>query len=492
MIHSTRWLGVLVLMSLGAAACGAPNIVVILADDFGYGDLAVQNPDSRIPTPNLDALARSGVRFTDAHTPSSVCTPTRYGLLTGRYCWRTRLKRGVLFPPKDAPLIDADRLTIASMLSERGYQTACVGKWHLGVAWGRDETGEVDFGLPIQRGPTTVGFDQYYGIAGSLDMIPYAFIENDRIGEPLSRVQAAQSFPRFVRKGPRAEGFDCGLALDRLTERAVATIDQFAASEEPFFLYFPMTSPHKPVWPAERFQGVTDLGPYGDFVAQTDWSVGQVLEALDRNGVAEETLVLFTSDNGSFMFRRKAGSDHTDDASIQAFAAENHRPNGPYRGTKADIWEAGHRVPFLVRLPGVTEPGSVIESTICHTDVLATLADLVEHQLPANAGEDSYSFLPILRGKPERSHRPPVVHHSFNGTFAIREGEWKLVLSNGSGGRQQPKGKPFGEPFQLYDLHADPGETNDLAAEHPELVARLTETVERFRKEPRSVPTSRD
>ncbi|CAN0330064.1 unnamed protein product, partial [Ectocarpus sp. 4 AP-2014] len=343
---------------------------------------------------------------------------------------------------------------------------------------------------PIKHGPTDCGFDEFFGIAGSLDMVPYAFYEgHDPVG-PLSEEVPRTPFPKFQRAGPKAPTFSGGKVLDDLTERAVRYIEERSATEDPFFLYFPMTSPHKPVWPAERFVGTTGLGDYGDFIAQTDWSVGQVLEALERRGVAEDTLVVFSSDNGSFMRRRNKEEDHIDDPTIPAYNEKNHRPNGPYRGTKADIWEAGHHVPLLVRWPKSVPAGRVAEPTVCLTDVFATIAEVLGAELPTDAGEDSYSFLPLLISEASDHARPPVIHHSINGTFAIRDGRWKLVLGNGSGGREKPKGEPFGKPYQLYDMEADPTESNDLAAENSDVVQQLAETVKRFRQEPRSVPAT--
>jgi arylsulfatase A-like enzyme len=242
-----------------------PNIIFILADDMGYGDIQAYNPRSKIPTPNLDRLAKEGMRFTDAHSGSAVCTPTRYGVLTGRYCWRTRLKRGVLWPPNDKPLIDQDRLTVASLLKEGNYHTACIGKWHLGIEWGRDDRGKVDFNKPIRYGPTDVGFDAFFGIAGSLDMVPYVFYRNHEPFEPVTEMQPRLSFPRFIRKGPKGETFDPGKVLDQLTGQAIAYIEKHAGGSRPFFLYLPLTAPHKPVWPAERFEGETALGPLRRF-----------------------------------------------------------------------------------------------------------------------------------------------------------------------------------------------------------------------------------
>jgi len=464
-----------------------PNIVVMLADDLGYGDVQAYNPASRIPTPHLNQLAEQGMQFTDAHSASAVCSPSRYALLTGRYSWRTWLSQGVLFPPDDRPLVDPDRLTLAGMLRGLGYRTAVIGKWHLGLEWTRDEAGQVDFNAPIRYGPNDVGFDESLIIAGSLDMIPYVFYRNHEPTAPVTEQQEALAFPRFIRAGPRAEDFDPREVLDRLTEAAVGFIDRAAAGEAPFFLYFPLTAPHKPVWPAERFVGTTTLGPYGDFVHQTDWAVGEVLAALDRTGVSDETLVIFTSDNGSYMYRRSEDApDHLDDETVQGYRPEHHRANGPWRGTKADIWEAGHRVPLIARWPGTVAPGSSVTETVGLVDLMATVADLTDYALPGGAGEDSFSLLPVLTTGTFGTPRAPVVHHSSGGMFALRDGGWKMVFGNGSGGREQPVGRPFQEPYTLFDLTTDPGETADRLAEQPDLTARLTDVLERIRSGGRS------
>ena len=470
----------LVALLASAAAAAPPNVVVILADDLGYGDVGALNPASRIPTPHLDRLAAEGTTFVDAHSPSAVCTPTRYGLLTGRYCWRTRLKSGVL-NGYGAPLLAADRPTLGTMLGAAGYSTACVGKWHLGLGFAKKGE-EFDFARPVTDGPHTHGFARSFIIPASLDFPPYVYLEDGAPTEAPVRTQPRGSFPAFIRKGERGPDFSMVDCLDRLARAALEFVQAAAEEEAPFFLYFPLTAPHKPVLPHPRFVGATDLGPYGDFVVQTDATVGLVLDALDRAGVADETLVVFTSDNGSFMHARDEGEDHVDVETIQAYRRDRHRPNGPYRGTKADIWEAGHRVPFFVRWPGVVEAGRRVDRTICHVDVYATLADVVGHARADGEAEDSHSLLPTLRGEAGPA-RPPVVHHSVNGTFAVRDGDWKLVLSDGSGGREKPKGKPFGEPYTLFDLRQDPGETTDLAAAHPEIVARLTRALADLRAE---------
>lgn len=453
-------------------ASSYPHIVFIFADDMGYGDIQRYNPYSRIPTPNLNRLVDEGMQFTDAHTSSSVCTPSRYGLLTGRYCWRTRLKRGVLFPPHDKPLIEKQCLTLPAMLRQKGYHTACIGKWHLGIDWARDEKGQVDFNQPFEFGPTDVGFDEFFGIAASLDMIPYMYYRNHEPVHRATETQPRQDFPRFLRRGPKATDFEPPEVLDRLTREAVKVIEKNAGRKNPFFLYFPLTAPHKPTWPAERFTRKTGLGPYGDFIYQVDWTVGQVLEAIDKAGIADNTLVFYSSDNGSYMYRRDPGSpDHVHDPANPGYAPENHRPNGPWRGTKADIWEAGHRVPFIVRWPGKIAPGSQCDTTVCLTDVMASCADIVDFNLPGTAGQDSFSLYPLLQGKDWT--RAPVIHHSVAGMFAMRHGKWKMVFGNGSGGREKPRGESFKKPWFLFDMEADPAETTDVIEQYPDIADKM-------------------
>jgi arylsulfatase A-like enzyme len=474
-------------LSVPVAAASPPNIIVVLADDMGFGDVQALNPASRIPTPSLDRLAAEGMTFADAHTPSSVCTPTRYGLLTGRYAWRGRLKSFVL-DGYDEPLIEEGRPTVASFLKEHGYHTGIVGKWHLGLGFARrGDREEIDFGRGVSDGPHTRGFDFSFIIPASLDFPPYVYIRNGQITRH-TVLQSAQAFPAFMRHGPIGVDLDPEKTLDDLLVEALGYLNERARHEEPFFLYVPLTAPHKPVLPARRFVGATPLGPYGDFVAQVDWTAGQILTALDSLGLADDTLFVYTSDNGSFMYRREdpGAEDHVSDPRIQAYRADHHTANGPWRGTKADIWEAGHRVPFLLRWPGVVSPESRSEATICLTDVFATLADVVGASVPEDAAEDSFSFLPLLRGEPDHFDRAPVVHHSVDGMFAIREGRWKLIAGNGSGGREEPKGSPFGRPYQLFDLDADPAEREDVLSEHPDVARRLEAALERIRTSGRS------
>ena len=461
-----------------------PNLILILADDMGYGDIQHLNPDSRIATPNLDRLGREGMTFFDAHSPSGVCTPTRYGVVTGRYCWRSRLKRGVLGGYSE-PLLDHDQITIAEMLRAAGYQTAAVGKWHLGMALPvlgenvvrKDWSGDpgIDFDGVITDSPIHHGFGSYFGVSASLDMAPYVYVRNDRFTMKPTLNQAPVRFPHFVREGPRSLDFVIDEVLDRLTREAEHVIRVSATKNAPFFLYLPLTGPHKPTQPHPRFRGRTDLGEYGDFIVQVDWTVGSILSLLDEMGIAGNTLVVFTSDNGSYMYRYDDSNqpDHVDDHGIQGYRQDRHRANGPFRGTKADIWEGGHHVPFLVRWPNGVSAGATCSEPICLTDLYATFADLADTRVVRGNAEDSVSLIGMLRGQ-RQVRGVPVIHHSSGGMFAIRDRNWKLVLGNGSGGREAPRGEPFEAPYQLFDLHSDPGESVDVAERFPGVVESLT------------------
>jgi len=466
-----------------------PNIIFVLADDMGYGDLQCLNPASRIATPNLNKLAAGGMRFTDAHTGAAVCTPTRYGVVTGRYSWRGRLKRGVLggYSP---PLIERGRTTVASLLKARGYATGVVGKWHLGLEYARQggPGGKIDAAKPLRVHPGTYGFDYSFVIPASLDMPPYVYIEDGRIAEPPTARQERGGFPGFIRAGERSASFDPVKTLDVLLGKATAYVARSAKADKPFFLYFAMTAPHKPVSPAKRFRGGSKRGPYGDFITQVDWTVGQVVRAVEAAGARENTLLIVTSDNGSFMFRLKEGEadDHVTKPSIQGYKPSSHTSAYVFRGTKADIYEGGHHVPYIASWPGRIRPGSTCDKTICLTDLMATCAAVAGATLPDGAGEDSFSTLPLMLGRDWATPRAPVVHHSGNGTFAVREGKWKLILSDGSGGREKPSGRPFRKPYRLFDMAADVRERNDLAASQPRVVERLTRVLEDLRKRGRS------
>lgn len=469
-----------------------PNIVLILADDLGYGDVGAFNPGGRIPTPHFDRLAREGLRFTDAHTPSAVCTPTRYGLLTGRYPWRTRLPRGVLWGNGDA-LIEPGRATLASYLKKKGYHTAAVGKWHLGLRWAArpgmtpDRTTNsdkgpvdwIDYTQPVTDGPTHHGFDEFFGIPASLDMRDYVYLEGARIVEPPS-VQLdgiPSTLPGFYRPGRAGASFRPEKVLGDLTARAVRYVEERARGAEPFFLYLPLPSPHTPVLPAPQFAGRTGLGPYADFVVETDAAIGEVLRALDETGAARNTLVIATSDNGPAPIANM----------IDDLRAKGHDPAGGWRGAKQDLYEGGHRVPFVVRWPGTVPAGTASAATVGLIDVFATVADALGDQPPSGASEDGVSFLPVLR-RPQApfDRRRALVMQSGNGSLAIREGRWKLIAAPGSGGLSAPrpgsaeeKGLP---PEQLYDLERDPRERTNLAGKHPEIVRRLREDLEQLRR----------
>ena len=477
--------------SLTAAAPQSkrPNVIFILADDMGYGDIQALNPESKIPTPHLNKIANEGMVFTDAHSGSAVCTPTRYGVLTGRYCWRSRLKRGVLYG-YSPHLIDPERLTVADVMKRAGYHTACIGKWHLGMDLPVEKVDgkeTLDHTVKIENGPNSYGFDYFFGVTASLDMPPYVFIENDRIPKPVTAHYEKTNFPNYSRGGLMAADFSHEKALDQLTQKAVDYIDARSEDKEPFFLYFPLTAPHKPCLPAQRFRGRTKLGDYGDFVTQVDWVVGQIDKILESKGLAENTLVIYTSDNGSYMYRRKPNEpDHVEKPSDQGFHPENHQANYIWRGTKADVWEAGHHVPYLVRWPGVVRPKTQCDKTICLTDLTATCAELTGFELPIDAAEDSFSILPLMQGKDWTTLRAPVIHHSAGGMFSLREGRWKMVFGNGSGGRQQPRGKPFQKPYFLFDIEKDPSETTNVIEEYPQVARRLTERLEIIRNSGRS------
>jgi arylsulfatase A-like enzyme len=443
-----------------------PNIVYILADDYGYGDASCYNADSKIATPSVDRLAAEGMRFTDAHSGSSVCSPTRYGILTGRYAWRTSLRRGVL-QPYDPPLIAADRLTVPALLKRNGYHTACIGKWHLGWDWPQ-RGGEVVFDQPIAGGPTARGFDYYFGTHVP-NHPPYVFIENDRtVGQPTAMKEVRDLNGR---PGPMLPGWKFDAILPTLAEKAIAYIGERAKEDNPFFLYFPLTAPHEPIAPSERFRGKSGISDLADFMLETDWAVGQVLDALDKHGLANKTLVIFTCDNG-----------HAKYTGLPALEKAGHKVSGPLRGYKSDIWEGGHRVPFVARWPGKIAPRSTCDATICHTNLIATCAEILGEKLPADAGEDSTSILPLLLGKrPEQPVFPAVVHQAADGTLAVRRGQWKLILGAATADGAH-------EPDQLYDLAADIVETRDVAADHPAEVAALRELLASYIDQGRSTP----
>jgi len=475
----TSLIGAVVVSALTAAE--RPNIIFILADDMGVGD--VSHTTGKAATPAIDRMAKEGMRFTDAHTTSAVCTPTRYSVLTGRYNWRTRLKKSVFFKPSDAPLIEKGEPTVASLLKENGYHTACVGKWHLGIGWQflkdykkkPEHKGlgfDIDYSKPAVT-PTSNGFDYFYGIMASLDMAPYVYIENEMAVAPGTVVKA------FHRPGAASVDFEANQCLKVFAEKSVAYIDERAKEDKPFFLYLPLTSPHTPIVPSKNWLGKSDIGKYGDFLMETDWVVGEVLKALDKHKMTENTLIVFTTDNGC-----------SPAANIPNLVKQGHKPNGDLRGHKADIYEGGHRVPFIVRWPKAVKAGSVSDRLTCQTDFTATCAEVLGVTLKPNAGVDSVSFLKTIKGEKE-GKRSAIVHHSINGSFAIREGKWKLCLCKGSGGWSAPrpgKAPKDAPPVQLFDLDADPAEKNNLALKHPEKVKELTALLQSYVDNGRSTP----
>jgi len=467
-------------------AAGKPNIVYILADDMGYGDVKALNKDGKIATPNMDRLAGAGMVFTDAHSGSAVCTPTRYGILTGRYSWRTYLASGVLMG-YSAPLIDQGRMTAASLARSHGYATAGFGKWHLGLKLTTTDGGpakgdgsNVDFAKPFADGPTSLGFDTYYGISASLDMPPYVYLDDDKYAAVPTTTRT------YIRKGLASEGFEAVDVLPTITTKAVEYIQSRAKAaaggdDRPFFLYMPLTAPHTPIAPTPEFAGKSGLNQYGDFVMQVDKTVGQVLDALDKAGMTGNTLVILTSDNGC-----------SPQANFEELEAKGHDPSYVFRGMKADIFEGGHHIPFIARWPGQIKPGSTCDQTICLTDLLATMAEIFGAKLPDNAGEDSVSILPALQGRAAGPLREGTVHHSVNGSFSIRKGKWKLELCPGSGGWSPPKPNSKEAkalpPVQLYDMTADISEKKNLQSEHPDVVAELTKLLQSYVDAGRSTP----
>jgi len=473
-----------------------PNFVVIYADDLGYGDVQCYNPDrGKIPTPNVDRLAAQGMRFTDAHSSSGVCSPSRYALLTGRYHWRTRLQRGIV-GKWGSPLIAPDRLTVAGMLEQNGYRSACIGKWHLGWDWpiGADDRpflvprakpdATADeahraawrrvFSQPIAGGPTTRGFDRYFG-TDVPNWPPYCFIEDDRTDGIPSEFLPARLLGnnQASLQGPALAGWTLEPILPTLGDRAARFIAESAKDARPFFLYLPLTSPHTPLAVIAEWRGKSGLGVYADFVMETDAVVGRVLEAIDASGAADRTLVLFTSDNGCAPYIGAADLEK-----------QGHYPSGPLRGYKSDAWEGGHRIPFIVRWPGVVEPGRVCHRLVHQADVMATFADVVGQPLPENAGEDSFSLLPLLEGE-DRDVRQTAVSQSARGLLAVRRGPWKLIFGRGSGGWS--KGEDA-HPAQLYHLGDDLAESNNRYAADPETVTQLDALMRGLIERGRSTP----
>jgi arylsulfatase A len=476
-----------------------PNIIFIFADDMGYGDMACNNPDSKIPTPNLDRLSEEGMRFTDAHAASAICTPSRYNVLTGRYAWRSRLKRGIVWE-WDSPLIEPDRLTVAGLLKQAGYATHCIGKWHLGWNWKtidgdlagpqlpfgmldeeiqkqrKDMGYRIDYSQRIGGGPVDCGFDTYFGVDVP-NFPPYTWFENDRLGD-LPTIEKPDSM--YGNPGLMKPGWSLEKMIPEFTRRAVSLIE---SAEEPFFLYFPLTSPHAPIVPNEAFRGRSWAGKYGDFVCEVDWLVGEVMQALDRAGKSGNTLLIFTSDNGP----EAAPADF--EGAYELARVTGHYSMGQWRGTKRDIWEGGHREPFLARWTGVTPAGTVCNQLVCLGDLMATCAEIIGTKLPSNAGEDSISMLPLLHGQTDLPTRSYMVHHSANGNFAVRSKDWILIDAPSGGDVPEPEWfrrergyTSHNFPGELFDLNKDVPEKNNQYGENPEVIRALSELLENAKR----------
>jgi arylsulfatase A len=465
-----------------------PNVIVIYTDDQGYGDASCLNPKAKFQTPNLDRLANEGIAFTNGHSPDTVCTPSRYGLLTGRYCWRTEKKTGVM-GAEGTCLIADDRMTLASLLRDEGYDTAMVGKWHLGMDFPGDSYRDRDWSQPVQNMPLDKGFDYFFGIPASLNYGVLAWFDgrhakvpptvftakkpNDR--HPDYRIMPPyQDSPEETQKVVGTKGMEIApdfidnQCLTRFTDKAIEWMNEKAGGAkkgEPFFLYLPFTSPHYPVCPLPEFWGKGNAGGYGEFVIETDHHVGRILDFLEESGLDENTMIIFSSDNGP---------EKTWQQRIEEF---DHDSSDIYKEGKRSIYEGGHRVPFFVRWPaGIKNPGRTFDGLVGQTDVMATLADVIDAELPPNAGEDSQSFAPVLFNAKADHERLPLINHASNGRFAVSAGTWKLIL---------PHGKIAAE---LYDLSQDPGETTNVIADHPEIAQALEKKITNIVVKGRTTP----
>jgi len=469
----------------------APNIIYILADDMGSGDVRSYNPNCKFPTPSIDQMVDEGVKFTDVHTGSSVCTPTRYGIMTGRYSWRTSLKSGVT-QGLSKHLINTKRTTVASYLKTKGYTTAVVGKWHLGMDWSSNDGKKLDkigtnlaIKTPIKNGPNAFGFDYYYGISASLNMDPHAYIENTKIQGDLVLVPDVKIIRKMLGSGGKPgwvdKNFKRNEVMQTFTDKAISWIkkSQENSKKQPFFLYFPLNAPHSPIVPSAQFKGKSNLSDHGDFCMDVDNTVGQILAAIEKMGISENTLVVFTADNGV-----------SPQAKLAPMEAKGHFSSYIYRGLKGSLYEGGHRVPFVVKWPKQIKKAFSTDYLTCTTDLLATVADIFNEKLPSNAAEDSVSFLPILKGKNiHDKDRPAVIHHSDAGFFSLRKGKWKIIFDKGAGTRRiDPKDKPvigFGD-LQLFNMEKDVEESTNVASNHPEVVQELKQLMGKIISDGRS------
>ncbi len=494
-----------------------PNIVYFFVDDMGYGDASCLNPQGKIKTPNIDRLAAEGMIFTDAHATSAVCSPSRYGVLTGRFNWRSTLQAGIV-PVYGKPLIPRDRMTVPGFLKQHGYHTGCIGKWHLGQGWDfevdptvfhpnnnfdrskpQDTAPAVTpelrtqwrdaFTKPTTGGPTTRGFDYYFGVDVP-NWPPYCFIENDRtVGVPSEWLPECLLGNNLASTaGPALANWNFEQLLPTWAQKGDVYFRARSEDHQPFFLYMPMTSPHTPLSVNQEFIGKSGLNnAYADLMIETDDVFGSVLNSLEKHGLADNTLVIFASDNG---FAHYVGASTLGRGGESALELQGHFPSGQYRGYKSDAWDGGHRIPCIARWPGVIKPGGRCDQLVSLSDLMATCAEIIGQSLPDYAGEDSISMMPLFRD-PSAKIRQHVIHHSINGKFAIRDGRWKLVLCPGSGGWTYPDRQAAEDklpPVQLYDMRADPGETTNLQQRDPERVKEMLAVLKRFIADGRSTP----
>lgn len=473
-----------------------PNIIVLLADDLGYGDVSCYNPQGRINTVNIDKCADEGLMFTNAHATSALCTPSRYSLLTGRYNWRSRLKQGA-FHNYDDNLIEDDRITVAEMLKGAGYKTSCIGKWHLGMKWEKmlpntEGIGEVDqipdFTTSFRYGPVDFGFDHFFGIWGSLNQGPHVFLEDDHVCRIPDTIYGdydsfgygqGDTLKYGCLRAPADSSYDPRQCCDIIQKKVLDTIDEYCEGDDPFFIYYPTPAVHIPIIPTEKFAGKSGIGAYGDFVLQLDSYVKEIMDKLKEKGIEEDTIFIFTSDNGC--------APHVN---IPDLIRQGHNPSYIYRGRKGDIYEGGHRVPYIVRYPRLVKPGKS-DQMISLADLYRTLADLLGQPVPDCAAEDSVSNLPLWKGE-DIAVREDVCSSSILGNLCIQEGDWKLETCPASGGdewighfdeleKMEPK-------FQLYNMRSNVTETCNLYELEPEIADRLLRKLAKYIKDGRSTP----